>query len=199
MNAAQRRRPGSSQWPALISPSTFDTSPRICTSQVSYLTEGTSVDAIESFHLAPGRRSCGCLDRGIAFSHSPDRRRSMCSRMRRLRFGRSAQAFLAWPELRQIIFVQYATVMVIRNTAGRTSSGTRGTLVLYRAAAINWRDATSIAEQDKILSTHGVRWSELWRLSIGIRLVNWLSIPCTVCSKRLAQKHFRVILGLDFQ
>jgi hypothetical protein len=65
-----------------------------------------------------------------------------------------------------------------------------------RRHAIQWRDAPTSKEQDRIFNTHGLRWSELWRLPYWdpTRQLVVDSMHCIL--EVLVQCHCRDVLGL---
>ena len=65
-----------------------------------------------------------------------------------------------------------------------------------RRHAEQWRNASTSAEQTKLLHMHGVRWSELWRLPYWnpVRQLVIDSMHCVL--EGLAQHHTRDVLGL---
>ena len=67
---------------------------------------------------------------------------------------------------------------------------------LMRQQAFRWRDAASEEEREKIFATHGVRWSEFWRLPYWdpTRQLAVDSMHCIF--EGLIPYHFRTILGL---
>lgn len=65
-----------------------------------------------------------------------------------------------------------------------------------RRQAELWRDADSSKAQDSIFDTHGVRWSELWRLPYW-SVTRQLTVDTMHCLlEGLFSTHFRHILGL---
>ncbi|KAJ3558229.1 hypothetical protein NM688_g1044 [Phlebia brevispora] len=67
----------------------------------------------------------------------------------------------------------------------------------HRLAATQWRNATSKAEQDRLLRQNGVRWSELLRLPYWDPTRFVVIDPMHNLLLGLIQFHCRVVLGLD--
>jgi hypothetical protein len=68
---------------------------------------------------------------------------------------------------------------------------------ILRAQAEAWRDAKSSAERQNIFDVHGVRWSELWRLSYWNPTKQLVTDPMHCLLEGLAQFHARQLLHLD--
>jgi hypothetical protein len=65
-----------------------------------------------------------------------------------------------------------------------------------RHHAERWRDASTSKEQDEIFTSHGTRWSEMWRLPYWnpTRQLVVDTMHCVL--EGVAHHHFRVVLGL---
>ncbi|CAK5284658.1 unnamed protein product, partial [Mycena citricolor] len=73
----------------------------------------------------------------------------------------------------------------------------RRDIVVLRAKAYEWRDATSQAARDAIFSEYGVRWSEFWRLSYWdpTRMAVVDAMHCIL--EGLVHYHCRRVLRID--
>lgn len=67
---------------------------------------------------------------------------------------------------------------------------------VLRKNAEDWRDASSISKQKLIFSSHGVRWSELWRLPYWNPSIQLVIDPMHCLLEGLVDDHFRDTLGL---
>ena len=59
-----------------------------------------------------------------------------------------------------------------------------------------WKNATTVAEQDKIFIQYGIRWSELWRLPYWNPSRQLVVDSMHRILKGLVHSHFRKVLGL---
>lgn len=73
---------------------------------------------------------------------------------------------------------------------------TRRDVSELRCAAERWRDATTRLERKKIFKTHGVRWSEMWRLPYWDPTQQLVVDSMHNLLEGLIQNHFRFILKL---
>ena len=84
------------------------------------------------------------------------------------------------------------------DTLGRTDHenwGFRDSEEMRKHAEL-WKEASTLEEQDKIFTTHGTRWSEMWRLPYW-NPTRQLVVDAMHCIlEGVAHNHFRVVLGL---
>ncbi len=74
---------------------------------------------------------------------------------------------------------------------------TKRNITEMRKYAYLWRDTTTLKEREGIFDTHGVRWSELWRLPYWdpTRMLVIDSMHCILLG--LVRYHCRYVLGID--
>ena len=70
---------------------------------------------------------------------------------------------------------------------------------LLRQNAERWRDATTIQERNQIFESHGVRWSEFWRLSYWDQTHMLVIDPMHCLLEGIVHYHCRNILKIDMK
>ena len=70
---------------------------------------------------------------------------------------------------------------------------------LLRQNAERWQDATTIQERNQIFESHGVRWSEFWRLSYWDQTHMLVIDPMHCLLEGIVHYHCRNILKIDMK
>lgn len=136
-------------------------------------------------------------DRGICFSHSPDR-------VVRCALACAVCDLVGACKLSCMAGVTSDFICTICKCKGHKDYG-RTDFEQWRKrdpddlreAAVRWRDAVSVGDQNNIFAANGVRWSELWRLSYWDPTRQLVIDPMHCLLLGLAKRHFRHVLGLQ--